>query len=341
MTEKENYMLMLKGEQPQWLPKFTFTTAPNGKPVPMCVVSPSVLHNMLGDKAGPTTDIWGVTYVPVPEVGGARIPEPDNFILHDINDWHDVIKAPNFDDIDWEKVAKHDLDKMGLNPNETAVIFDLNANYFQLLVSFMGFTEGLCAMLEEPEEVYALLSYINDFYQKYNRACFDYYKPDLVEVVDDTATENSPFISLELYRQLIKPFHSAQAKIGTDRGLGVDIHNCGKCESFIEDWRDFGVVSWNPAQGCNDLVGIKKKYGNSLILEGCWTPRGNLASPDVTEKEVKESVIEAIDTFAPGGGYMFSGGFIGPVGDPVTKQKNEWVNEVYENYGRDWYKNHK
>ena len=30
-------------------------------------------------------------------------------------------------------------------------------------MAFMGFTEGLCAMAEEPEEVYALFDYMCDF----------------------------------------------------------------------------------------------------------------------------------------------------------------------------------
>ena len=40
----------------------------------------------------------------------------------------------------------------------------MHAGYFQNLMAFMGFTEGLLAMYEEPEEVYALFDYICSFY---------------------------------------------------------------------------------------------------------------------------------------------------------------------------------
>jgi hypothetical protein len=105
------------------------------------------------------------------------------------------------------------------------------------------------------------------------------------------------------------------------------MHNCGRCEDFIDDWRDFGVVSWNPAQTSNDLLAIKKKYGNSLVINGAWDIVGNLADPDVSEETVKESVYRTIDTYAPGGGYAFCcGGFLGAIDDDErTIQKNRWV----------------
>jgi uroporphyrinogen-III decarboxylase len=103
------------------------------------------------------------------------------------------------------------------------------------------------------------------------------YKPELVCITDDTCTARNPFISKDMYRKLVKPFHARLGKIVLEAGLPVMMHCCGRCEDFIEDWRDFGVTVWNPAQTKNDLEGIKKKYGNSLVLVGCWDSR---ALPD-------------------------------------------------------------
>ena len=333
MTEKENYFKILRGEQPEWLPKFSFG-GPPGTISPTAMVSPQILsYSRMTREA--SKDIWGVNYVPVEDAGGAKLPEPGNFILKDIRQWRDVIKAPDISDCDFEGDAKKDLEK--IDRTQTAVVYDLNASFFQLLMSFMGFNEGLCAMFEEPDEVKALMEYVSGFTAEINEKCIPLYKPDVVSLIDDTATWKNPFISVEMYQDLIKPYHARHVKIGTDIGCFADVHNCGRCEDFIEDWLDMGISAWNPAQVTNDLVGIKKKYGNRLVLCGCWDSQGRLNDPGVTEDEVKQAVYDTIDKFAPGGGYMFSGGFLGATGDESIVQKNKWVNEAYEAYGRDYY----
>ena len=69
--------------------------------------------------------------------------------LQDITDWRDVIKLPDISEIDFEADAKEQLSH--IDRNETAVMFDLNGGVFQLLMEFMGFNEGLCAMFTDPD----------------------------------------------------------------------------------------------------------------------------------------------------------------------------------------------
>jgi len=202
--------------------------------------------------------------------------------------------------------------------------------YFQHLMNFMGFTEGLCAMQEEPEEVFELYTYLADFFDEVSRRYIEYIKPDCLQITDDTATAQHSFISLELFRKLVKPFHARLGKIATDRGLPVMMHNCGRCEDFIDDWMEYGVRSWNPAQIMNDLDGIKKKYGNKMVLIGCWDSSGPVGWPDATEALVRESVRKTIDRFGPGGGFIFWGSTYGPAGDKQLENKRRWMTEEYE-----------
>ena len=96
----------------------------------------------------------------------------------------------------------------------------------------------------------------------------------------------APFISREMYHDMVLPFHDRQAKFGRDAGIPITMHNCGKAEVFMEDLRGIGVNAWDPAQTCNDLKGVQEKFGNSLVLMGCWDARGHLLAPDVTEEEI-------------------------------------------------------
>ncbi len=334
MTEKENLMKMLKGDMPEWLPIDSLMYKHEG-------MTPCITHvrsKAYARSDGKPGDLFGVPFSATDSTGGFALPTPNAFILKDIHDWPEVIKVPNLDDYDFEAMARKDME--GIDRSKTMVELGSHTGYFQYLMAFMGFTEGLMAMFTDPDEVKAMLAYISDFTEEVNRKCFHYYEPDQVSIVDDTATWKNPFFSVQMYRDLIKPFHAQQAKIGTELGLKVDMHNCGRCEDFIDDWMEMGVVSWNPAQTSNDLLGIKKKYGNRLILTGCWDARGELADPDVTEETVKASVRRTIETFAPGGGYMFQGSYLGEIGDEATAKKNRWIAEAYEEFGRPFYQTH-
>lgn len=337
LTEKENYLRLLRGGCPEWVPSYTFGAAPGStKPVPNQMVEPPILSDFRMKGGG--KDVWGTEFVPTYETGGALIPKPGEFRLTDITKWRDVIKAPDVSGIDWEGMVKTQLDGMKIDRTQTAVAFNMHFGFFQNLMAFMGFSEGLCALHEEPEEVYALFDYLCDFYCLVAEKTIDYYQPDIFVLMDDTAAWGNPFVSPKMYHDLILPFHDRQAKLGRDRGLPITMHNCGKSECFIEDWLSIGVCMWDPAQTCNDLDGIKKKYGNRLVLAGGWDAHGVLASPDVTEEEIRASVQNVMNRLAPGGGYAFCGGYLGPIDDAEVRRKNGMLFKAVEEIGRSFYK---
>ena len=324
----------MRGEHPQWVPRFFVFPDPYSKYEPsMQVVPPSFLGERRTKEGG--FDIWGVEYIATGEMSFSALPVPNQFMLDDITKWRDVIKAPDVSGIDWEAMAKKDLSK--INREETAVVLNTHSGCFQRLMAFMGFTGGLCAMFEEPDEVRALYDYMSDFYLNVTKKCIEHYKPDIFEFVDDTATALNPFVSLEMYHDLIKPYHKAQMKPAVDAGLPIFIHNCGRCEDQIDDWLECGVTAWNPAQIVNDLDGIKKKYGNHLGLCGCWDSTGPVCWPDSTEEMVRQAVRDTIDRFAPGGGFCFWGSTYGSADDKLTEDRKRWLTEEYESYGMTYY----
>mgnify|MGYP001010080373 FL=1 len=339
ITEKENYLMLLRGEQPYWVPNFTFGPMP-GMPHPAATTGFPLQFLNANRKPGGGKDIWGVNYVGSDSTSGALIPEPNNFILTDIRKWRDVIKAIDLSEIDFEQQVKNGFDelyKIGVNREDTCIELGLHFGYFQTLVSFMGFENALCAMYEEPEEVKALLSYLCDFYTTIVEKTIDLIKPDIYALCDDVATKRSPFMSPEMYRELILPFHDREAKYARDRGLPIGMHCCGQCMDLIDDWVSIGVVTWNPAQTTNDLKAVKAKYGNKLVITGGFDTEGRLVEPDCTEEEVRQAVRDVIDALAPGGGYCFCGGFVAAVGDDVTARKNQIImDEVYK-YGSTFY----
>ena len=336
LTEKQNYLMMLDGEQPEYIPKYSFGKEPGGPTPCTQMFEPPIVIPHRMNKGG--KDVWGVNYVATYETGEALLPEPNNFILTDIRKWRDVIKAPDISGVDWEKMVKDNIEAVGIDRNETAMALNLHFGYFQHLMSFMGFSEGLMAMFEEPDEVKELLNYICDFFITVAEKTIDLYKPDILTLMDDTAAWANPFISPEMYEEFLIPCHDRWAKMGRDRGLRMTMHNCGKCESILDLLVGMGINMWEPAQVCNDLEGIKKKYGNKLCIGGGWDSRGRLLEPDVTEEEIIESVRATANKLAPGGGFAFMGGFLGAVDDENVNRKNAILRKAIEDIRFNFYK---
>ena len=337
MTEKENVLRVLNGEIPEWLPRYMVApTQKNPYPSAFAMAMPS--FHKRERRGNEDVDFWGVSYSATENTGGMALPTPGKFILDDITKWRDVIKAPDLSDFDWEMMAAKDT--AHINRNETIVEMYTHVGYFQQLMAFMGFNEGLMALYEEPEECKALFEYMAEFYDEVAKKTIQYYKPDIMLINDDIATALNPFISLDMYREIIKPYAARLGHIGQEAGLYIDMHCCGRCEEFLDDFMEFGVTMWNPAQVMNDLGAIKAKYGNKLTLIGCWDSSGPPSWPGATEETVRSEVRKCIDTYAPGGGFIFWGSMYGAQDDEDFHNRAAWLADEYNTYGRNWYKNH-
>ena len=341
-TPKENFMAVLGGEIPQSVPRYNMgMKTMNGRETTRGV-GPSILRKMdshMSPKGG--KDIWGVSYVANEETGFASIPEPNNFILDDITKWRDIVKAPEIDlDIDWEAMAKKDMEDAEIDRNVTAVYSSAMLMPFQQLVAFMGFSEGLCALYEEPEEVKALLNYMTDFYVPIIEKTIEYYKPDCYYMLDDTASRYSTFFSKEIYQDIFRPIYDRLAAPANERGLPIGFHNCGRCETFLDEMVGFGVKWWDPAQHDNDLLGIKEKYGRDLVITGGWEVQLMPSWPDVSDDEVRQTVYDTVDKLAPGGGYMFIGGILVRPGDEKAAHLHKLVQETASEYCDHYYEKH-
>ncbi len=336
LTPKENYLRLARGEMPEYVPTFTMMTPTADGEMVVKIFNPNIFgENHNGPQGG--KDIWGVNYVANEETGYAALPEPNNFILGDIDDWEKVIKAPAMPDVDWEAFAKKDIENSKIDRNRTGVMLSAGYSPFQQLMAFMGFNEGLCALYESPETVKDLTHFMLDFYMPIIEASIDAYKPDIFYLSDDTASKYNPFFSPEIYRDLFKPVYAAMAKPALERGIPIQFHNCGHCEAFVPDMIDFGVTYWDPAQPMNDILALKKQFKGKLVVCGCWDWMPPDTWPEVSEEYVRQGVRDVIDKYAPDGGYAFCGAALGRASETIIGQVNKWVKDEVYNYGRDFY----
>jgi hypothetical protein len=351
LTKKENYLMTLRGEQPEYIPHFTFGGMPGDtEPPTNWVMEPPLLSPHRPFPVAADKDMWGVPYEGTSSASGATLPAPNHFILplEGLTHWQDYIKAPDFSDVDWEREVKKHFELFGVDRTQSAVSLALHFGYFQTLMSFLGFENGLIALYEYPDEVHELLHYMSDWYMDIADKVIDLYKPDALHFFDDTAAQGASFISHDTYRDFFLPHHEKYASRGRERGLLMTMHNCGRCENVLDLITGMGITGWDPAQTCNDLPSIQKEYGNRLVLSGGWDGNGRLLEPfkspenpdGVTEEELRQSVRDTMDAYAPGGGYIWLGMFLEAEGDELSRRKNAIIADEAKTYGNNFYKTH-
>jgi len=340
ISPKDNFLKLAGGGHPEYVPYYTFTGMETIPEICTKTAMASLFVTQPPNPDGSTTNIWGVTTYPNQDTAGSFMPAPDVYILDDITKWRDVIKTPVLkDNLDFEAMAKAEFERIGLNRDETALRTSLGFGPWMTLVSFMGFEGALLAMAEEPEYVKELFDWIASMYEPFVEKTLDAFKPDIWSMADDVCTERGPFFSVQMFRDLFKPFYTRMSKKAVERGLPVIFHICGMIEPFIPELLDFGVKYVEPAQETNDIMALKETYKGQLSFIGGydWGKHFPKNYPNYDEEEVRCDIREMIDRLSPGGAF---GTLIWPVsyvGDPHIDDLKKLVwNEAYD-YGKKAY----
>ncbi|MCX8107590.1 MAG: methyltransferase [Verrucomicrobiae bacterium] len=136
---------------------------------------------------------------------------------------------------------------------------------------------------------------------------------DLVQVAyvtgTDFGTQRGPFISVETYRDLFKPFHrTINEYIHRRTRWKTFIHSCGSVYRFIPDFIDAGFDILNPVQ-CSaaemDPVRLKREFGKDIVFWGGGVDTQRTL-PFGTPTQVYEEVRQRLEIFSPGGGFVFN-----------------------------------
>jgi uroporphyrinogen-III decarboxylase len=125
----------------------------------------------------------------------------------------------------------------------------------------------------------------------------------------DFGTQNSEFISPDLYRKLYKPLHKRLNDwVHKKTSWKTFYHSCGSIINLLDDMTAAGIDIINPVQcsaaGMDPNV-LKKKYGDKLVFWGGGVDTQNTL-PFGKPEEVKEQVTDRLKVFSSGGGYVFN-----------------------------------
>ncbi|MDR2957463.1 MAG: hypothetical protein LBU61_04680 [Coriobacteriales bacterium] len=330
MSYREDFFRMLEGKTPvSDVPFYMIGAYESEIPNGYVGVMPDISD--FGRMMETRKNSWGIEYEE-DIYGTGFMPRPGHFILKDVTKWKDIVKAPYRYDYDFKAAAERDLAVQTWD-KETQVsnIFGLGGDYFLRLSGFMGFEGAMFAMYDEPDALHELLDYFCDFDCWMTENILNYYDIDVAGFGDDNATEINPFISYDMFKEFLYPRYKRLFKVAKDHGKIISYHNCGRCEDFMDDFVEIGAQVWNCATTMNDLNAFKAKHDNKIILE--TLPR---IYPDDSEEKIRQIVRATIDTYAPGGAFVY----IGSVGAMNPEQRERADNIAYDEaikYGKGFY----
>ena len=291
VTPRENYLALMSGETPLWMPGFSDTTM-------MTVnlaenVSRGFVFEAEGidnntQAGGP--DFFGVEWEYVPSVGGSMV-RGGNPKIPDIEHWEDYITFPDLDKVmDWE--ACRDRNSKGFIDRNKVLDITILTGLFERLISFMDFENAAYALVDEDQQegVHRLFDKLADFYDEYIDYYHRYLNPDMITFHDDWGSQRAPFFSLDTVREMLLPYLKRVVESVHKRGMKFELHCCGKNELLVPAMIEAGVDTWS-GQPMNDFEMMYEKYGDKIVL---GMPITGLRE-DMSDSELYDTIAKFIE----------------------------------------------
>jgi uroporphyrinogen decarboxylase len=173
------------------------------------------------------------------------------------------------------------------------------------------FEAWMCTLALEPDYVYALHERLTTVWlenlERFAEAVGN--RIQILQVCDDFGTQNSLFLSEAMYRQQIMPHYQRGLDwIHQHTDWKVLLHSDGAIFPLLPALVETGFDILNPvqtsAQGM-DPQRLKREFGDRLVFWGASLDCQKTL-PYGTPQEVIREVEMHLQTFAPGGGYVFA-----------------------------------
>ena len=203
-----------------------------------------------------------------------------------------------------------------------------------------GYEKFFIDMISNQPVVHAIMNRILEikmaYWGKALEQMGDY--PVIISEADDLGGQNGLLISLEMYKNLIWPYHKRLFEFIKSKSRGkayIFFHNDGAIYPTIPLLIEAGVDILNPWQvncaGMDDTAKFKREYGRDLTIWGgsCDTQR---VMPFGTPQEVRDETRRRIEELAPGGGFIFAPIHVIQAGVPVENILAWW--QTWQEYSK-------
>ncbi len=143
---------------------------------------------------------------------------------------------------------------------------------------------------------------------------------------EDLGTQIGPLISLQMFRDAIRPVHQPFIDLAKSHGLFVMTHSCGSSSWAYDDFIEMGVDVIDTLQPeAKDMAPayLKERYGDRLSFHGAISTAGPVATGSV--QDTIDDVRATLEVMMPGGGYALA-----PTHQLQDNSKTENVVAMYD-----------
>lgn len=248
-----------------------------------------------------STTLWGVTLKNWNKANST--PEFMDFTMVDRESWADA-KArmtPSSDRVDWEYLKSNYRQW-----KEQGRWIQGNLWFgFDVTHSWMVGTERLLmALMDDPEWCMEMFSHQLDTHLALLDQVWDAgYHFDSIYWPDDMGYKGTQFFSVDMYREILKPYHRRAIDWAHAKGIKAHLHSCGDVNPLVPELLDIGLDALNPLEvkAGMDPVHLKEVYGAQLVLHGGI----NAVLWDHPE-QIRAEMERVLPLVKENGGYIFS-----------------------------------
>lgn len=171
-----------------------------------------------------------------------------------------------------------------------------------------GTEQFMMDLIIEPKIAECILENISAYYLEYNRRVFEAADGniDIFFMGDDMGTQNSTWVSVDMYRKFFKKRFTKFNELARDFGIKTMYHTCGRITDFVGEFVDAGLdilQSLQPGAMNEDYAKIKKEFGKDLCFQGGIDIQNIL--PYGSPEEIRQHVKEVLNSLGKDGGYIF------------------------------------
>ncbi len=214
----------------------------------------------------------------------------------------------------WPKASDFDFASLNqsrnaLDPEGVKAVRLQAGNPFEIYCWMVGMEDAMMHLLAEPELVEAGMHHICRFFKEHLERQVDAFEGevDLVLIADDLGMQETLLMSLDCYRNVVKPFHLDLCS--HIRGLLpnaiIEHHSDGSVFDVLPDLMDAGVQMLEAVQvECARMEPerLAEHYGDKLMFQGGISVQQVL--PFQKPDEVKAFCRRLINTLGRNGGYL-------------------------------------
>ena len=220
-------------------------------------------------------------------------PEHVDFAVKSRKEWDEV--KEKLINIDTRRINFEDYRKAKAHAKKNNKFFCWSGvNVFELMHPICGHEYMLMGMAMDPDWIHDMVKVYSDLTLQLQEILFAQEgQPDGIWYYEDMGFKNRPFMSPDMYKEMIFPAHKRTVEFAHQRNMPVIMHICGYVEPLLPGIVEAGIdcLQTIEIKAGMDLQRIYKNYGDVLSLMGGIDVRA-LYSNDraIIDKELMEKI---------------------------------------------------